>query len=225
MGAQARPDQPLVFPLKGSSAKAPPAPPSQGSENPPSSGQPKPAGGGSSMPWFNTGSDTKRVNKPGFEGIFNYPAQGSGAPQSQGSPPQAAGGSSQGSPPRPTFLQKQAVKGGAQPSRPVFSRQSGYQPPRREVWHREVSWQQNPANANQSPQRQSAGVQPPVPPPSYIIQSSSGYQRFRKTYKKSKYTPEFAAPQSEGSPVLQPAAPPHIKGPQRYGHLKLNKCC
>lgn len=218
VGVQEHPDQPLVFPLQGSSANALPAPPTKGSENPPSSDwPPKPADGGSSTPGFNTGSDTKVVpSKPLiYEDIFKYLAQGSGAPQSQGSPPQAAGGSSHVS-----QGQRQPANGGAwlfQPSRPISSGQSGYQPQ-----GGEVSWQQNPANANQAPQRQGADVYSPVPPPSYIIQSSNSYQRFQKTYRKSKYTPEFAAPQSEGSPALQPAAPPHFKGPQRYSHSKLN---
>lgn len=215
-GGQKRPDQPLVFPMQGSSANASPASPPQGSENPPSSGwQPKPADGGSSVPGSNTGSDTKGVNNkpPVYGDVFKYPTQGGGAPQSQGNPPQAAGGSSQGSPPAYVLLQSQPVKGGArpfQPSRPVSSHQSGPRP-----YGGTVSRQQNPPNANQAPLRWDAEARPPVPPPSIIIQASSGYGRFSKTYRRSKYDPEFAVPLPGASPALQPAA-------QRYSHFNLN---
>lgn len=186
-------DQPIVFPLQGGSASAPPAPPSQGPGYPlHSERQPEPADGGSSALEFGTGSYAERVEgKPlVYEDVFKYPKRGSGAPQSPDGPPQAAGGSSQGS-----------LKWGAwpfQPSRPGYW--SGYP----------------------TPQRRRAKVYLPAPPSSYIIQSSNGYQRFSKTYTNVKYSPESAAAQPKGQPALQPAAPQHLQGPQRYGHSELS---
>lgn len=215
---QEHPDQPLVFPLQGSSGNALPAPPSQGSQDPPSSDwQPKPATGGGSVPGFNTSSGTKWVNnKPLYENVFNYPTQSSGAPLGQGSPPQVAGGSSQGSRPSHALPQRGPVNWRAwllQPSRPLSSDQSGSQP-----HGGVVSLQRNPAAAYHAPQRWSATAYVPALPLSRLIQSSSSYRRFGKTYTKAKYTPW-----PEGSPALQPAAPPHFKGPQRYSHCKLKR--
>lgn len=191
------PDQPLVFPLHGNSANALPPPPSQGSQNLLSSQwHPKPAAGGSSVPGFDRLEKKPLV----YEDIFKYLEQGSGALQSPVGPPQAAGGSSQGSSSGHTFPQKQLVKGGAwlfQPSKPVYL-------------HR-----------YQTPWKRSAKVYWHVPPPSYLIQSSNGYQRFSKSYTNVKYDPEFAALQAKGDPALQPAAPAHFQGPQRYSHGEL----
>lgn len=223
VGVPERPDQPLVFPLRGGFPKVSPASPFQGSENPPlSDWQQKPADGVSSKPQFNTSSDTTGVHsKPLiYEEIFIYPAHASEMPQSQAGPPQAAEGSSQVSQSFPALPLKQAAPGGTrplQPSRHISSRQTGYQPPRDGV-----SWQQKPVNANWAPKRQRADALQPAAPPTYIIQSSNGYQRFSKTYRKLMYSPEFAAPQSQGSPARQPAGPPHFKGPQRYSHSKMN---
>lgn len=230
-GVHERPDQPLVFPLQGGSANNLVAPSSPGSGNLPSSDwQRKTATGGSSAPGFNAGSGTKGANKRPliYEEVYKYPGQGSGALQNQGSGalqnqgsnPQAAGGGSQashGSLPGHALPQRQPAQGGArpvQPSRPVSSHQSWYQP----QWDR-VSRQQNPAQAYRSPE----GYRPAPPhPPSYIIQSSNKYERFRKTYRKSSYTPDYIFPQSEDGPALQPTAQLPFKGPQRYSHFKLN---
>lgn len=213
VGVKEGPEKPLVFPLRGSSANALPALPAQGAGSPLSHDwKPEPSDGGSSVPGFSSGA--VQVNKkPAHQRFWKYRGWDHRAPQSQGSPPEAAWGSSQASQgplPGHALLHEQQAKGGVwmfQPSRPISPHQPGYWPN-----GGRVSWQHNPVYANQ--------IHSPRPPPTYIIQSSNGYRRFSKTYRKSKYTPEFAAPAPEGNPALQPAAPEHFEGPQRYGHSK-----
>lgn len=194
----ARPDQPLVFPLQGKKADSPPAPPSGGSRGQPGS-DPKPASGGRRVPGSAGGSH----RPPVYEEVFKYPGQGGGAPQ--GSPSQAAGGAGQGSQAGYASLPKQQPPAKRAWPTKSSSSQTGYQPPKGKV-----SWQQQPVPPKWDPPRQSAEPVPP-PLPVYIIQSSNGYQRFRKTYRKSTYDPDT----KQVDPVLGPASEP-LKNTQRY---------
>lgn len=223
MWAQERRDQPLVFPLKGNNANTLSGPTIQGSESHQSSDQQqKPVDGGS----HDAGSSAENVNdrRLVYEEVFKYPTQDSGAPQSQGSPSQAPGGHGQDRQWYPQ-LKQQPKEGGrpSHPSRSISSRQSGYKP-----HEGKFAWQQMRYTAEQVPQKPSDEVRPPAPPPpKYIIQSTNGFQRYRKTYRVSKYSPNFDAPQPDGlkefGPVFQPAASKRFKDPQWYSHTMINQ--
>lgn len=220
---QERPDQPLVFPLKGDNANTHSGHTIQSSGSHQSSDQqPKPVDGGS----HDASSSTQKVNDGRliYEQVFNYPAQDRRAPQSRGSPSQAPGGHGQGSQRHQQL--KQSLMEGGRPfhlSRLISPRQSGYEP-----HEGKFAWQQMRFIPEQVPQKPTteAHAPAPPPPPKYIIQSTNGFQRYRKTYRMSKYSPDFDAPQpelKEFGPVFQPATSKYFKDPRWYSHTMTNE--
>lgn len=218
---QERPDQPLVFPFNKNTTLLP-APAGSGS-HPNSDWQVKPVASGSQATGFNTGSNLGvDGDRPVYQDVYKYPSQGSGAPSGHGSPSQKPGGHnkvSQKYQPGANSLPPQQVKEMVRPFRTISSRQSGYKP-----HEGGVSWQQK-VNSQLLLQRLQDGIAPPPPPPKRIIQSANGFQRYRQTYRMSRYDPNFDASQPEGfsgvGPVVQPADSQYFK-PRWYDHTKMN---
>lgn len=216
---QGRPDQPLVFPLNKNQNTTPlPAPTSTGSGSRPNSDwQVKPVGSGSHT-GFNAGSN---VGVDDDRLVYKYPSQGSGAPSGQGSPSQKPGGHDQVSQRyqlADNALPPQQVKEMVRPFRTISSRQSGYKP-----YEGSVSQQQK-VHSQLLLQKPRDGFAPP--PPKHIIQLSNAFQRYRQSYRMSRYDPDFAS-QPEGfsgvGPAVQPADSQYFMKPQWYGHPKMSE--
>ncbi|XP_056870795.1 uncharacterized protein LOC130514912 [Takifugu flavidus] len=208
---QERPDQPLVFPLN-KNQNTTPLPASTGSGSRPNSDwQVKPVGSGSHT-GFNAGSN---VGVDDSRLVYKYPSQGSGAPSGQGSPSQKPGGHdkvSQWYRLADSGLPPQQVKELVQPFRAISSRQSGYKP-----YEGSISRQQK-VNSQLLLKKPRDGFAPPPPPPKHIIQLANAFQRYRQSYRMSRYDPDFDASQLEGfsgvGPAVQPADSQYFMKPQ-----------
>lgn len=210
------PDLPLVFPLNKNTPPLP-TPTSTGSGNRPNPDwQMKLVGSGSHATGFDAGSKTG-VDRLIYEDVYNYPSQGSGDPPGQGSLYQKPGGHdkvSQGYRPD-TGLPPQPVEEVGRPFRTVASRHSGYRP------HGESFPWQEKVNYQLFVQKPRDGGARRLPLPKRIIQSSDGFQRYRQTYRMSKYDPNIDAREPEGVSGVGPAVPPagpEFMRPPWYGN-------
>lgn len=215
-----RPDQLLVFPLSKNTPSLP-APASTGSGSRPSSDwRMKQVGSGSHIAGLDAGSNAGvDQGRLVYEDVYKYPPQGSGAPPGHGSLYQKPGGHdtvSHGYRPADTGLPPQPVEMG-RPFRTVSS-QSGYRPHEESFpWQEKVNYQL----LLQKPQDGAARHPAPLLP-RRIVQSSNSFQRYRQTYKMSKYDPNVNVRKPEGAsgvgPAVQPADPEYFMRPPWYGH-------
>lgn len=197
------PDQPLVFPLKGSNANTMPLP--QGSESGLGSDWTMtPAVSGSRVSGLDASSNVRPLI---YEEVFTFPAKV--APQYKSQPSPAAGGSvqvGQGSPSGSDSLpQEQPVSVPVRPSRPS-RRTASYHPEYRQAVGT-AGWKRMPEKPMRAPVRRKQRY-----PPMIINQYSNGHMNFRSVYRNTKYTPEYEE-EEEVAPALPAGS---FGGPPRY---------
>lgn len=196
--------------------------------------QPQLDGSGDGVVDSNTDSSAagSNTNHLFYEDVFQYPSESAKPSPSYGSISSIAGGDGQATDESQESLTSYAptlVRPSNAAAQPVYQSrdsspgamdvnfvQTGYQP-------YDFSWHpQKPFNSQKvEVARVSEPVFPPAPPPSYIIQSKSGYQRAKYVLRNSRYLPHLTDPMAARSKGIggqpdQPATPILNQEPLRY---------